>query len=170
MKFTDLAMEENGNLLVLVTTTGPVSSVTLTRCNPSGEPLEPVAITNLPAALTSGFTPMSLSCRKGLICLTDRETGKTAVLDAHGEFVEGIQILGDSTATSGVDSTGGTTSSAAPDGHSFFWKGLLSSLFTVVALITKPSSSRNRNDPVNSCFYRNGLLISVIGNKLARQD
>lgn len=91
MKNSDLVMEQNGNLLVLVSGDGE-SDFTLTRCSASGTPLEAIQVRNLPREFRTNFSPSSLYIEAGVIGLVDQERGKVAIIDAHGQF---RQLSGD---------------------------------------------------------------------------
>lgn len=170
MKYTDLAIEENGNMLVLVTTTGAEPSFALRRCSSSGEPLETITITNLPAELMSGFIPSSLYCQAGMICVVDREVGLIAIIDVRGEFIEVRAFEGRWDAASYNNGAAVVTSSPRHSVRPSFLNRLLNRFLKFTELITKPSSSRNTNDTVKSPFSRNGLLINGVGNNFAKQD
>lgn len=168
MKFTDLAIEENGNMLVLVTTIGDQASFTLTRCTATGEPLQRLDLSTIPAALRASFTPVSLHYQPGMIVMLDPEASMGVVLDAEGLFLQSKTLPAGATMASAI--VPGNIASGPTSGGPSLLKRLLNLFYAALDVITKPSSLRNRIDSVKSPFSRNGLLINGIGNNFAEQD
>jgi len=92
---SDLAIDGNGNILVLSCCQAGEPAYSITRCSAKGEPLSHISLSNLPPEFSSGFFPTALACSKNQIYLVDKEETKAVVTDAQGAFMAGYYITAD---------------------------------------------------------------------------
>jgi hypothetical protein len=88
----DLAIEDNGNILLLSYKSSTNTAFTITKCNFRGELIATIEVKNLPLAFSKDFTPTVIFYRDGHIYMADKESMKVVIFDANGDFVDGYDI------------------------------------------------------------------------------
>lgn len=86
----DVAVDENGNILVL---TRIWSKTSLVICDFRGEPVAELDMVTLPGEF-SGMKPDRLDYRKGKVYMVDTGAMKVAVTDMEGRFLKGYDVKG----------------------------------------------------------------------------
>lgn len=87
----DLAIEDDGNILILSAKDSGSSKYAITRCNFRGEYVGTLEVKNLPAEFTA-FNPNFICSRGGKIYLADKEAMKVAVVDDTGTYRDGYDL------------------------------------------------------------------------------
>jgi len=85
----DLAIEENGNLIVLSRNRFERSIIV---CNFRGEPISRLELTNLPAEF-SGFSPDQMVYRREKLYLLDANDSTIVVTKTNGVFLNGYDLI-----------------------------------------------------------------------------
>lgn len=161
MKRSDLAIDRNGDLLVLVTT-DEEPFFTLTRSNSRGELPVVIEIADLPTVAGDGscFKPSAICCHDGLVFLLDTDTNSFVAIDEGGHCVASHDNSAYSFFAEGKNEACQMKSSGT--------ETVLGKVFTVLGRvapwITKTSSSRNETDAAKTPYSRNGLWIGRYEN------
>lgn len=88
----DLAVEDDGGILLLSSRDPAISSFTITRCNFRGERVGTLVPQGIPVALTTNFHPSFICSRNGRIYIADKEAMKVLIMDAAGQYLDGIDM------------------------------------------------------------------------------
>lgn len=88
----DLAIEDDGNILLLSYKSSTNTAYTITKCNFRGEFISTLEVKNLPNAFSKDFAPTNIFYREGHIYLADKEAMKVVIVDANGDFIDGYDI------------------------------------------------------------------------------
>ncbi len=89
----DVAVNKEGNILVLSYAVSPPGKYSIIRCNYRGDPLANLELTNIPPEFSRGFVPGTLAYREGRIYATDKSSMKVLVTDEQGLFEQAIDLF-----------------------------------------------------------------------------
>lgn len=163
MKHSDIAIDQNGDILVLVTTDEEPFFI-LTRCNYRGELPVTVEVAELPKVSDAGssFKPLALRCRDGLVFLQDKEMN-CVVIDASGHCVGIIRSFDEWSNVQAANGPSVPAVTTATVGRSLF-STVFTALDRLAQRITKSSSLCNGTDSAKTLYSRNGLWIGRYEN------
>lgn len=164
MKQSDLAIDRNGDILVLVTTDEEPFFI-LTRCTSRGELPVVVEIADLLKGTEGGasFKPAAICCQDGLVFLMDNETSSFVAIDDAGHCLGPVTSL-DKCATTLVVEGKKVACPTKSSFRTFLLKKVYRALGRMAPRITKTSSSCNETDPAKTPYSRNGLWIGRYEN------
>ncbi len=86
-------VDKDGNILILSYAVSPVWQYRIIRCNYRGDPMETLALKNIPPEFSEGFSPTILAYREGHLYLVDGGAMKIIVMDEQGLFEQGIDVF-----------------------------------------------------------------------------